>query len=210
MCPLKPTSQLIACPLPLDSTEAEAEFFRSSLASACRPAYEHQVNSFMGCDYNIELSIRRDKSVQRPDQSDAERPYSVKMLLHASLIASIFTALLAHIHNLQTRPSHEGSQLTEAPLHPRHLALQLVVSGHSIARAFDLKGPRRSGAGSRVPICSRMPGETPTGVGGPPSWTSSVAGNFNLSRANRPATEIYRRRLKWTRMGDQHWTIPKW
>jgi len=61
-------------------------------------------------------------------------------LLHASLMASIIAALLAHTHNLKTRPQQAGAPRTEAPLHPRRLALQLAVSCQSIAQAFDLKG----------------------------------------------------------------------
>ncbi|MBI3328077.1 MAG: hypothetical protein HYZ81_15420 [Nitrospinae bacterium] len=64
----------------------------------------------------------------------------MKALLHASLIASMIAALLAHRHNLQTRPLQENTPRMEAPLHPRRLALQLAVSCQSIARAFDLKG----------------------------------------------------------------------
>jgi hypothetical protein len=52
----------------------------------------------------------------------------------------MFAALLAHTHNMQTRPSQEGELRTEAPLHPRRLALPLAVSCQSIAHAFDLKG----------------------------------------------------------------------
>ena len=74
------------------------------------------------------------------DQVDAERPCSVKTLLHASLIASIIAALLAHAHNKQTRPAQEREPRMEAPLHPRRLALQLAVSCQSIAQAFALKG----------------------------------------------------------------------
>jgi hypothetical protein len=101
---------------------------------------EHQVNGFMGCDYNIERSIRLDKSVHRLDQIDAERPCSLKTLLHASLIAAIIAALLAHRHNIQTRPPQVGMPRPEAPGHPRRLALQLAVSCQSIAQAFELKG----------------------------------------------------------------------
>jgi hypothetical protein len=103
---------------------------------------EHQVHGLMGCDYNIELSIRLEKSVHRLDQVDAERPCSVKTLLHASLIASIIAVLLAHTHNRETRPAEAGAPRTEAPLHPWRLALQLAVSCQSIAQAFNLKGAR--------------------------------------------------------------------
>jgi hypothetical protein len=90
--------------------------------------------------WEVELSIRLDKSVHRLDQIDAERSCSVRTLLHASLIASILTALLAHMHNRQTRPPQEGAPRTQAPLHPRRLALRLAVSCQSIAQVCDLKG----------------------------------------------------------------------
>src|SRR4029450_11100196 len=73
----------------------------------------------------VERSIRLDKAVHRLDEIDAERPCSLKTLLHASLLASILAALLAHTHNLQTRPTQHGAPRTEAPLHTRLLALQL-------------------------------------------------------------------------------------
>jgi hypothetical protein len=81
-----------------------------------------------------------EESVHRLDQIDVERPCSVKTLLHASRIASIIAALLAHTHNVQTRPQPAGEPRTEAPLHPRRLAWQLAVSCQSIAQAFDVKG----------------------------------------------------------------------
>jgi hypothetical protein len=59
--------------------------------------------------WEVELSIRLDMSVHRLDEVDSERPCSLKTLLHASLIASIIAALLAHTHNRQTRPQQEGT-----------------------------------------------------------------------------------------------------
>jgi hypothetical protein len=90
--------------------------------------------------WEVELSIRLDKSVNRLEAIDAERPCSLKTLLHASLIASTIAAILAHTHNLKTRPQQPGAPRLEAPLHPRRLALQLAVSCQAIAQAFDLKG----------------------------------------------------------------------
>jgi DDE family transposase len=101
-----------------------------------------QVADIYRVRWEVELSIKLDKSVHRLDQVDAERPCSVKTLLHASLIASIIAALLAHTHNRETRPAEAGAPRSEAPLHPRRLALQLAVSCQSIAQAFDLKGAR--------------------------------------------------------------------
>jgi putative transposase len=99
-----------------------------------------QVADLYRVRWEVERSIRLDTSVHRLDEVDAERPCSLKTLLHASLIASTIAALLAHTHHRQTRPSQAGAPRTEAPLHPRRLALQLAVSCQSIAQAFDLQG----------------------------------------------------------------------
>jgi putative transposase len=112
-------------------------FFLTNLPPRLGP---RQVADIYRVRWEVELSIKLDKSVHRLDQVDAERPCSVKTLLHASLIASIIAAILAHTHNMQTRPSLQGEPRTEAPLHPRRLALQLAVSCQSVAQAFDLKG----------------------------------------------------------------------
>jgi len=112
-------------------------FFLTNLPPRIGP---RQVADLYRVRWEVELSIRLDKSVHRLDAIDAERPCSLKTLLHASLIASIIAALLAHTHNVKTRPQLAGEPRTEAPLHPRRLALQLAVSCQSIAQAFDLKG----------------------------------------------------------------------
>jgi hypothetical protein len=112
-------------------------FFLTNLPPRLGP---RQVADIYRIRWEVELSIKLDKSVHRLDQVDAERPCSVKTLLHASLIASIIAAILAHTYNRQTRPLRQGEPRTEAPLHPRRLALQLAVSCQSIAQAFDLKG----------------------------------------------------------------------
>jgi putative transposase len=112
-------------------------FFLTNLPPRIGP---RQVADLYRVRWEVELSIKLDKSVHRLDAIDAERPCSLKTLLHASLIASILAALLAHTHNLQTRPTQDGASRTEAPLHTRLLALQLAVSCQFIAQAFDLKG----------------------------------------------------------------------
>lgn len=90
--------------------------------------------------WEMELSIRLDTSVNRLDAIDAEQSCPLKTLLHASLIASTIAALLAHTHTVPTRPPEAGAPRTEAPCPPRRLALQLAVSGQSIAQAFELTG----------------------------------------------------------------------
>src|SRR4029434_3656822 len=112
-------------------------FFLTNLPPRVGP---RQVADLYRVRWEVELSMRLDKSVHRLDEVDSERPCSVKTLLHASLIASTIAALLAHTHNLQTRPTQAGTPRMEAPLHPRRLALQMAVSCQSIAQAFDLQG----------------------------------------------------------------------
>lgn len=112
-------------------------FFLTNLPPRVGP---RQVADLYRVRWEVELSIRLDTSVNRLDAIDAERPCSVKTLLHASLIASTIAALLAHTHKVQTRPQQVGVPRTEAPLHPRRLALQLAVSCQSMAQAFELTG----------------------------------------------------------------------
>jgi Transposase DDE domain len=112
-------------------------FFLTNLPPRIGP---RQVADLYRVRWEVELSSRLDKSVNRLDAIDTERPCSLKTLLHASLIASTIAALLAHTHKVHTRPQQAGAPRTEAPLHPRRLALQLAVSCQSIAQAFDLKG----------------------------------------------------------------------
>jgi hypothetical protein len=112
-------------------------FFLTNLPPRIGP---RQVADLYRVRWEVELSIRLDKSVNRLDAIDAEQPCTLKTLLHASLLASTLAALLAHTHNVQTRPPQAEAPRTEAPLHPRRLALQLAVSCQSIAQAFELQG----------------------------------------------------------------------
>jgi putative transposase len=112
-------------------------FFLTNLPPRLGPL---QVADLYRVRWEVELSVRLDKSVNRLDAIDSERPCSLKTLLHASLMASTIAALLAHTHNLQTQPPQAGALRTGAPLYPRLLALQLAVSCQSIGQAFDLKG----------------------------------------------------------------------
>ena len=112
-------------------------FFLTNLPARIGP---RQVADLYRVRWAVERSIRLDTSVHRLDAIEAERPCSLKTRLHASLIASTIAALLAHTPNVHTRPQQAGTPRTEAPLHPRRLALQLAVSCQSIAQACELEG----------------------------------------------------------------------
>ena len=133
-------------------------FFLTNLPPRIGP---RQVADLYRVRWEVELSSKLDKSVHRLDEVDAERPCSVKTLLHASLIASTIAALLAHMHNLQTRPPQAGAPRTEAPLHPRRLALQLAVSCQSIAQAFDLQGSEATQRWDKIAALLMHAGQDP-------------------------------------------------
>jgi hypothetical protein len=88
-----------ALPLRLVGLQTPKEycFFLTNLPPRVGP---RQVADLYRVRLEVELSIRLDNSVNRLDTIDAERPCSVKTLLHASLIASTIAALLAHTHNV--------------------------------------------------------------------------------------------------------------
>jgi putative transposase len=112
-------------------------FFLTNLPPRIGP---RQVADLYRGRWEVERRLKLDTSGHRLDAIDAARPCSLKALVHASRIASILAALLAHTHHLNTRPQQFGAPRTEAPLHPRRLALQLAVSCQSMAQAFDLHG----------------------------------------------------------------------
>jgi hypothetical protein len=113
--------------------------------------------------WEVELRITLDQSVHRLDQIDAERPCSVKTLLQASLLASILAALLAHTHHARLRPPQEGTPRTEAPLHPRRIALQRAVSCQSMAQALDLKGAAAKRRWQQIAELLMLSGKDPNG-----------------------------------------------
>jgi putative transposase len=133
-------------------------FFLTNLPPRIGP---RQVADLYRVRWEVELSIRLDKSVNRLDAIDAEQPCTLKTLLHASLIASTIAALLAHTHNVHTRPQQPGAPRTEAPLHPRRLALQLAVSCQSIAQAFELRGAEATQRWNKIAVLLTHSGKDP-------------------------------------------------
>jgi putative transposase len=133
-------------------------FFLTNLPPRIGP---RQVADLYRVRWEVELSIRLDKSVNRLDAIDAEQPCTLKTLLHASLIASTIAALLAHTHNVHTRPQQPGAPRTEAPLHPRRLALQLAVSCQSIAQTFERQGAEATQGWHKIAVLLTHSGKDP-------------------------------------------------
>src|SRR5882724_11916757 len=135
-------------------------FFLTHLPPRIGP---RQVADLYRVRWEVERSIRLDKSVNRLEAIDAERPCTLKPLLHASRIASTIAALLAHTHHVKTRPQEAGTPRTEAPLHPRRLALPLAVSCQSIAHAFDLQGAEAQRRWDKLAALRTHAGKDPNG-----------------------------------------------
>ena len=76
-------------------------------------------------------------------------------------MASTMAALLAHTHHLKTRPSLAGAPRTEAPLHPRRLALQLAVSCHALAEACHRQGVMATRRGETIAAWRTHAGKDP-------------------------------------------------
>jgi hypothetical protein len=112
-----------------------------------------QVSQLYRVRWEVELSMRLDKSVHRLDQSggqSTENVHALRTLLHAALISSVIASLLAHRHNLAVARATKGRQRQEAPVHVRLLALQMAVSSQRIALAFELSGDEASRAWDRI------------------------------------------------------------
>jgi hypothetical protein len=112
-------------------------FFLTSLPPRIGPL---QVGDIYRIRWEVEMSFKLDKGAYRLDEGKGERTCSIKALLHASLIASILTALLVHKHTLQTRPARDDAQRTVAPIHQGLVSKCLLQWAYSIARAFELDG----------------------------------------------------------------------
>jgi putative transposase len=133
-------------------------FFLTNLPPSIGPL---QVGDLYRVRWEVELSMKLDKSAHRLDEGEGERACSVKAMLHASLIASALTALLVHKHALRTTPSKPTAPRTVAPLHAHLLALQLAVSCQSISRVFELSGADAEREWQRIAELLRHQGKDP-------------------------------------------------
>ena len=81
-----------------------------SSCPTCRPGSGPPVQTSPACAGQFERRSRWDTSVHRLDEVDCERPCSLRTLRHASRLATMIAALLAHTHHRQTRPPQEGAR----------------------------------------------------------------------------------------------------
>lgn len=110
-------------------------FFLTNLPPRIGP---WQVGDIYRVRWEVELSMKLDKSIQRLDQTKGTKAATIKTMLHAGLLASIITAILVHRHHLATRPK-KGEERTAAPLHPMQVARVLYKHADTIAYAMEME-----------------------------------------------------------------------
>lgn len=134
-------------------------FFRTHLPPRIGP---WQVADRYRGRWEVACRLHLTKSVNRLDASDAERPGTRKTRWQAARLASTLAARLAPTHHVQTRPQEVGTRRTEAPLHPRRLALPLAVSCQASAQAFTLQGTAAQRRGDKIAARLTHAGQDPT------------------------------------------------
>lgn len=110
-----------------------------------------EVSEIYRTRWEVETSFKLDKAEEGLDKAASQtstNPHALRALMHASLISSTLTTLLVHKHNSKVKKNASGKRI-EAPLHPRRLAMQLVVSSASIIAAMELEGKEAQKAWDR-------------------------------------------------------------
>src|SRR6185312_9661805 len=108
-------------------------FFLTNLPPRIGP---WQVGDCYRVRWEVELSMKLDKTANRLDETTATKATSVRTMLHASLLASTIAAIVVHLHHLQTKPKGEGPR-NVAPLHPMAVAKVFDRKADAIAEAMD-------------------------------------------------------------------------
>lgn len=108
-------------------------FFLTNLPARIGP---WQVAEIYRIRWEVELSMKLDKTVNRLDETTATKATSVRTMLHASLLASTIAAIAVHLHHLQTRPKGDGPRKV-APLNPMAVAKVFDRKADTIADAMD-------------------------------------------------------------------------
>lgn len=108
-------------------------FFLTNLPARIGP---WQVAEIYRIRWEVELSMKLDKTVNQLDKTTASKATSVRTMLHASLLASTIAAIAVHLHHLQTRPKGDGPRKV-APLSPMAVAKVFDRKADLIAEAMD-------------------------------------------------------------------------
>lgn len=97
--------QLTLCRMGIPTPKGH-RFFLTNLPPRVGP---WQVGEIYRVRWEVEQSMKLDKSIQRKDQTKATKAATIKTMLYAGFIASSITAILVHRHHLATHPEMEPS-----------------------------------------------------------------------------------------------------
>lgn len=94
-----------------------------------------QIADLYSVRWEIESSIKVDKSGLRLDDLDATKPAAVRALIHASLIASVIVGAIVHAHNRVIPVKARVRQ--RPPLHHGLISRMLATSALGVADLLD-------------------------------------------------------------------------
>jgi len=100
-----------------------------------------QVADIYRVRWEIESDNKLDQSCHHLDEVAAETAPAARALVHASLVSSMLTCLIAHRYRVREgSPKRPGTERTVAPIHPQALARAMGAAAVDIANAFHLEG----------------------------------------------------------------------
>ena len=117
--------------------DAAYRFYLTSLPTSVGP---HQIADIYRVRWEIESDNKLDKSCNHLDQIQAQTAPAVRALVHASLVSSMLTALVAHKHRLAEGTRNRPTPRTVPPLHPQALARAMGSAAQDIAATFEREG----------------------------------------------------------------------
>jgi len=113
-------------------------FYLTNLPACVGPC---QVSDIYRVRWEIESDNKLDKSCNHLDEIGAKTGPAVRAMVHASLVSSMLTCLLAHRHRInEAPPTRAGQERTKPPIHPQMLARAMGSAALKIACAMDLTG----------------------------------------------------------------------
>lgn len=130
----KVRARLVGVPAP----DASYRFYLTNLPPAVGPK---QVADIYRVRWEVESDNKLDKSCHHVDEIRAQTGPATRALVHASMVSSMLTCLIAHQYRIKEAPSgRAGRERTTAPLHPQMLARAMGSAALKIAIALDMTG----------------------------------------------------------------------
>jgi len=126
--------RLVGVPAP----DSSYRFYLTNLPPKVGP---RQVADIYRVRWEIESDNKLDKSCHHLDEVAAQTAPAARALVHASLVSSMLTGLLAHRYRVREgAPKRPGTERKVAPIHPQALARAIGAAAVDIANAFHLEG----------------------------------------------------------------------